>query len=141
MSTPPDDLTAQAERFLDEVLADPIPDPSDVHAYSDFLVKGLFAASDRVVAEERRLREERRSRPEARARRSAGSRKGWATRRAREAAEVAEERARYDDPRPAGPVCDGIYHDSRGSEMPCTLPPDHDEDCGDYAGLPARQEA
>lgn len=119
----------------------PVPDPSDIGAYSDYLIKGIFAASNAFLAEEERLREERRNRPEARARRSAGSRKGWATRRAREAAETAEERDRFDCHYPTGPLCDGIYHDSRGVEMDCTLPPGHqDEDCGDFAGLPARRE-
>jgi hypothetical protein len=120
----------------------PAPDPSNVGAYSDYLIKGLFAASDAFLAETERQREERRNRPEARARRSAGSRKGWDTRRTREAAEDAEERARFEESWPAGPLCDGIYHDSRGVEMQCTLSPGHDdEDCGDYAGLPARKEA
>lgn len=120
----------------------PAPDPSDIGAYSDYLIKGIFAASDAVLAEEERLRGERRNRPEARARRSNGSRKGWTTRRTREATEVAEERARFEESWPTGPLCDGIYHDSRGVEMPCTLPAGHDdEDCGDFAGLPARLEA
>lgn len=120
----------------------PPPDPSDIGAYSDYLIKQVFAASDAFLAEDERLREERRNRPETRARRSAGSRKGWDTRRAREAAAPAEERERFRESWPAGPLCDGIYHDSRGVEMPCTLPPGHDdEDCGDFAGMPARQEA
>lgn len=116
------------------------PDPADIGAYSDYLVKRIFAASAAFLAEDERLREERRNRPEARARRSNGSRKGWDTRRAREAAEIAEERDDYHYP--TGPLCDGIYHDSRGVEMACTLSPGHDdEDCGDFAGLPARLEA
>jgi hypothetical protein len=118
------------------------PAPSDIGAYSDYLIKGIFTAADVLLAEQERQREERRDRPEARARRSAGSRKGWETRRAREAVEIAEERARFEESWPTGPVCDGIYHDSRGVEMPCTLPPGHDdEECGDYAGLPIRKEA
>jgi allantoicase len=74
----------------------PAPDPSNVGAYSDYLIKGLFAASDAFLAETERQREERRNRPEARARRSAGSRKGWDTRRTREAAEDAEESALFE---------------------------------------------
>lgn len=110
--------------------------PEPVPGREDEFVRGLFvtfgAMSDARLAEEERIREARRSTPEARARRSEGSRKGWATRRTREAAEDAGERARYDDrPHPDGPLCDGIYHDSRGSEMPCMLPPDHDDDCDD----------
>lgn len=109
----------------------PAPDPSDVGAYSDYLIKGLFAASDAFLAETERRREESRNRPEARARRSAGSRKGWATRRAREAAEDAEERARYEESWPTGPLCDGVYHDTRGVEMSCTLPGGH---AGEFCG-------
>lgn len=91
----------------------------------------LGAGARAVVAEEQRIKAERRNRPEARARRSEGARKGWETRRARQAAEDAEERARYDRPTHEGPVCDGIYHDSRGHEMTCMRPPDHDGNCDD----------
>jgi hypothetical protein len=120
----------------------PAPDPADIGAYSDYPIKGIFAASDAFIAEEERLREERRNRPEAKARRSNGSRKGWITRRAREAVEVEEERARFDHSRPTGPLCDGIYHDSRGVELSCMLPPDHDdEDCGDAELRTHRKES
>ena len=94
------------------------------------LFEVLGAASDALIAEEKRRKEERRNAPEARLRRSEGARKGWQTRRTREAAEDAAERASWDErPWPSGPLCDGIYHDSRGSERPCALEPDHDGDC------------
>jgi hypothetical protein len=110
----------------------PEPVPGREAQFVDDLFAAFITASDAVLAEEKRRREERRNSPQAKARRSAGARKGWETRRTREAAELAAERARWEDrPMPAGPVCGELYHDSVGNERDCELPPGHDGDCGE----------
>ena len=114
------------------------PEPGPGRDVVGNLFAALGAAYAEMRAEEKRRREARRNSPEAKARRSAAAQQGWETRRATAAAREAEraaERAYWADREaayPDGPLCDGIFHDSRGSEMRCMLPPDHDEEfCGD----------
>lgn len=108
----------------------PEPVPGREAQFVDDLFAAFTAASNAIDAEQKRRREERRNSPQAKARRSEGARRGWETRRAREAAELAEERARWDDrPIPAGPVCGELYHNSVGQERTCELVPGHDGDC------------
>lgn len=108
----------------------PEPAPGREAQFVDDLFAAFIAASDAIESERKRRREERRNTPEARARRSEGARRGWETRRTREAAKLAEERARWDDrPMPAGPVCGELYHNGVGQERTCELAPGHDGDC------------
>ncbi|MET7336005.1 hypothetical protein [Nonomuraea sp. NPDC005650] len=85
------------------------------------------AASNEKRARQKARREARAARPEAIAARKAAARRGWETRR-RNAEEKARADALDDAPIPAGPRCDEMAHNSRGSEVFCYLEPGHEDD-------------